>query len=369
MSLKRTQLFSIAAALIFSAGAAFADEPGTVAVEPSGENEPEVIYHKIVPKDTLWDITEHYQKDPFKWPGVWKLNPYISNPHLIYPGNTVKLTPGGIEILDPDGMKAEGLEKVGLEPADDSLVLEPEPGQEPVAAAPAPQKGPRLSDSAMARSGFITERELQASGAIIGPREKNILITSDDVVFVSLKEKEGVEKGSRYTVYTVGRQIKHPESGKSLGYEIDILGSLTVTKPDGVVEAFIDNAFREIPTGARVRPYSEPVREVEITEAASEVAGVIVMALEGKENLSEGDIAYLDKGQDDGLMKGNVMRIFRPVPEAADPMKSGKSVALPPLELGTLVVLEAGSGTSTAVVVKGVKPINWGDKVSTSGTY
>lgn len=374
MSLKRTQLLSIAAVLFFTAGAAIADEPGTVAVdtvEPSGDKPPEVIYHKIVPRDTLWDITEHYQKDPFKWPGVWKLNPYIKNPHLIYPGNTVKLTPGGVEILEPDDMKAEGLDKIGLEP-DGALVLEPEAGEEPVVAeAPAPptQKAPGLSDSSMARSGFISIRELQASGAIIGPKEKKMLMTSDDEVLVSFKEKEGIKQGSRYTVYTVGKEITHPDTGKSIGYEIDILGSVTVTRADGVVEAVVDNSFKEIPLGARVRPYSEPVREVEITKASSEVAGVIVMALEGKENLAEGDIAYLDKGSDHGLMKGNVMRIFRPVPEAADPMRSGKNIALPPLDLGTLVVLEAGEGTSTAVVVKSVSPINWGDKVSTSENH
>jgi hypothetical protein len=141
-----------------------------------------------------------------------------------------------------------------------------------------------------------------------------------------------------------------------------------VTKADGVVEALVDNSFKEIPIGARVRPYSEPVRQVEVTEPGSEVAGVIVMALEGKENLSAGDIAYLDKGSDDGLMKGNLMRIYRVVPDAADPMVSGKKVALPPLELGTLVVLEAGEGTSSAVVIDGVRPINWGDRVSTSRT-
>ena len=368
MSLKRTHMLSIAAALLFT-GAAFADEPGTVAVEPTGESEPEVIYHKIVPRDTLWDITEHYLQDPFKWPNIWKLNPYISNPHLIYPGNTVKLTPGGIEILGPDDMKAEGLEKIGLEPSDDSLVLEPEPGEEaPPAVAEAP-KGPSLSDHAIARSGFVTEKELQASGAIVKPREEKILINGDDEVFISLKDMDGVKEGSRYTVYSVGREIEHPETGKAIGYEIDILGSLTVTRVDGTVTAKIDSSFKEILPGAKLRPYTEPVREVEITKAASEVAGVIVMALEGKENLADGDIAYLDRGSVDGLMKGNVMRIFRPVPEAADPLRSGKSVAIPPLELGTLVVLEAGERTSSAVVVKGLRPISWGDKVSTSGTY
>jgi hypothetical protein len=281
------------------------------------------------------------------------------------------LTPGGVEILEPDDMKAEGLGKIGLEP-DGALVLEPEAGEEPVQAAapsPATPKGPSVSDSAMARSGFITERELQASGAIIGPKEKKILLTRGDEVFVSFKEKEGIKQGSRYTVYTVGKEIEHPDTGKSIGYEIDILGSITVTRAGGVVEALVDNSFKEIPPGARVRLYSEPVSEVEITKASSEVAGVIVTALEGKMVLSEGDIAYLDKGSDHGLMKGNIMRIFRPVPEAADPMGSGKNIALPPLDLGTLVVLEAGEGTSTAVVVKSVRPINWGDKVSTSENH
>lgn len=363
MSFKRTKLLSMAGAL-FVAGAAFADGPGTVAVEQEGPGE-EVIIHKIVPRDTLWDISEYYLKDPFKWPNVWKLNPYIANPHLIYPGNTVKLTPGGIEILGPDDMKAEGLEKVGLEPSEEVLVLEPAPGEEPAAAAEAAPRGPVIGDHAMARSGFVSERELKASGAIIGPKETKILINEDDDVFVSFKDAEEVNEGGRYTIYTVGRKIEHPVTGRALGYEIDILGSLTVTKAVGVVEARVDTSFKEIPPGAKLRPYAEPVREVEITEAASEVAGVIVMALEGKQNLSSGDIAYLDKGSADGLMKGNVMRIFRPVPGAADPMGSGRNIALPPLELGTLVVLEAGEGTSSAVVVDGVKPINWGDKVST----
>jgi hypothetical protein len=208
---------SIAAALLFSAGAAFAEEPDTVAVEPgTGEQEPEVIYHRIVPRDTLWDISEYYLKDPFKWPNVWKINPFIDNPHLIYPGDTVRLTPGGVQVLAPDDIdkEAEGLGKVGLEPSDETLVLEPEPGAE-AAPAPAP-KAAVVRDHAMARSGFVTETEFQASGAIIGPEEKKILMNSGDKVFVSFKEKEGIDQGSRYTIYNVGRKIKHPDTGRTI---------------------------------------------------------------------------------------------------------------------------------------------------------
>lgn len=378
MSLKRTMLLTMTAALFFS-GAASADEPGTVAVETQAAGEGEVIYHKIVPRDTLWDITEHYLKDPFKWPNIWKLNPYIKNPHLIYPGNTVKLTPNGIEVLSPEDMKAQGLTTVGLEPSEgEVLVLEPEQGQEAAPAQtqaeakaveeqPAP-KGPSYRDYVFAKSGFVSEREFQASGALVGPKEQKILIGSEDEVFLSFKGGSEIKEGSRYTIYKVGKKITHPETGRRLGYETEILGSLRITRADGVVEGVVDTAFKEIPSGAKVKPFSEPVREVEITKADTEVAGVIVMALEGKENLATGDIAYLDKGSLDGLRKGNLMRVFRTLPKAEDPM-GGRDITLPPLELGTLVVLETGEKTSTAIVVKGLKPIAWGDKVSTTEAY
>jgi len=368
MSLKRTMLLTTAAAVFFAAGFATADEPGTVAVEVENGTQEEAIVHKIVKGDTLWDITEHYLADPFKWPKVWKFNPYIVNPHLIYPGNTVRLTPNGIEVIEGD-IKAEGLETIGLEPGEQIFVLEPEvaidSAPEKAAEAPAPKK-PGVRDSAMARSGFVTAHELAASGAIIGPKEKKLLVNKGDEVFVSFKG-DGVRPGSRYTIYTAGRKIEHPATGAFLGHEINILGSLTVSKADGVAEAVIDNSFMEIPAGAKVRPYSEPVREVEITRASSEVKGFIVMALEGKENLASGDIAYLDRGKAHGLMKGNVMRVFRPVADAADPMERGKKLAIPPLELGTLVVLDAGDATSSAVVVKSLRPMVWGDRVSTTG--
>jgi LysM repeat protein len=37
--------------------------------------------------DTLWDIANAYLRDPFLWPFIWKANPSISNPDLIYAGD------------------------------------------------------------------------------------------------------------------------------------------------------------------------------------------------------------------------------------------------------------------------------------------
>jgi len=40
--------------------------------------------------DTLWAISEKFLDSPYYWPKIWALNPYITNPHLIYPGNEIK---------------------------------------------------------------------------------------------------------------------------------------------------------------------------------------------------------------------------------------------------------------------------------------
>ena len=42
---------------------------------------------------------KRFMEDPFKWPSVWKWNPYVRNPHLIYPGDVIKVTRDGMELV------------------------------------------------------------------------------------------------------------------------------------------------------------------------------------------------------------------------------------------------------------------------------
>jgi len=56
------------------------------------KNEGEELY-TIKQGDTLWDISARFLKDPFLWPKLWQRNPYITNPHWIYPGQPVRLVP------------------------------------------------------------------------------------------------------------------------------------------------------------------------------------------------------------------------------------------------------------------------------------
>lgn len=66
------------------------DSDVTITVTDSNITENVYINHKVVKGDTLWYIANKYFDDPYRYPELAVLN-QINNPHLIYPGNTVKI--------------------------------------------------------------------------------------------------------------------------------------------------------------------------------------------------------------------------------------------------------------------------------------
>ncbi len=45
--------------------------------------------HTVVKRDNLWNLSGEYLGNAFLWPDIWKVNPQIKNPHLIYPGEKI----------------------------------------------------------------------------------------------------------------------------------------------------------------------------------------------------------------------------------------------------------------------------------------
>lgn len=341
--------------------------------------------------DTLWDISKRFLNNPFKWEDLWKANPSIANPHLIYPGDTIKIFPSEpvtagekpkqspIETA-PEKLPVEKLQKSEEAPSVMPKTEEEKPKEESapppppavVEEKPAPQPVTEIvniSSAIMERHGLISAKDMEGSGVIIGSKEERLLLSQGDIVYISLAKGIEVIDGDKLTIFTTTGEVKHPVSEKPVGFLTDTLGILEVIKAekDGVITARIGKAYKEIVKGARLKFYEPPVKEVAVKKSEKRVDGFIIASLEGKRGLSENDIVYLDKGKSSGLEQGNTMNIFRPTTTVDDPMSAKKkTITFPPVDLGRLVIIRVEDDTSAAFITKSKQVIYKGDRVKTA---
>src|ERR1700732_1296898 len=95
---------------------------GGVAVNPNAPDR-----YVVKRGDTLWGIAKVFLRDPWYWPEIWQVNKQIQNPHLIYPGDTLRL-------VYIDGHPRVTLQRGTMERGDSARVL-PRVRSEPLESA------------------------------------------------------------------------------------------------------------------------------------------------------------------------------------------------------------------------------------------
>ena len=59
------------------------------------------LTHTVEKGDTLWSICEKYYGDPDLWPKLWQMNPFVTNPHFLKPGDVIVLLEKELLAADP----------------------------------------------------------------------------------------------------------------------------------------------------------------------------------------------------------------------------------------------------------------------------
>jgi hypothetical protein len=212
--------------------------------------------------DTLWDISSKFLKDPFLWPKLWERNPYITNPHWIYPGNPIRLS--AIEPVKKEESKKvveeKPIETVRVEPPPPPLV-EKKPGVvaevKPVPVEGKPGYFPEIRDA-----GYMSDIGYRGIGIVLESKEGKNLMSAGDIVYLAFKTSESVLVGNKYTVFRASEEKKHPITEKIIGRKYNVIGNIQIVDQHGsFYTAKVIESFDAIMKGDFIQPYSKEKME------------------------------------------------------------------------------------------------------------
>ncbi len=318
--------------------------------------------HIVQRGDTLWDISNTYLRNPFLWPQVWDANRYIENPHLIYPGDAIRIPevdvvrgegegPGG------PGTGPGGTGGPGASPGEEGAG----PGGPGAAGQPGGPTGPRFrpayEEVSIQCTGYLRE-EADDDFRIFGSEEdshKDGLATGD-VVYLNRGSQDGVSPGDEFYMqrkidFTWGVDGSYV---RRTGW-LRILAVQEETAMAEIVQACLDVNVGDYLTP--FEPIPVPLLPVEpsptrMTPETGRMRGRIEASLDDLATLGQGYLVSIDLGQEDGVVPGNIFTIFRYLYDGA-----------PRKVLGTLAVLTVQREHATARIMESKDYILTGDLI------
>jgi hypothetical protein len=309
--------------------------------------------HKVVKGDTLWDITNTELADPFRWPEVWKVNPWIKDPHWIYPKQIIKIP---LYLLKKEKLDEEIKKSAAASPgttSPDSEAASPEPAKEEVKKEAAKiVKYPLVDRNVLIASGYISGN-IPGVGKIIDSPSGQIVYGRDDIIYIAVDQP--ARAGDKFYVIKASKMIIHPVTEADIGYVISICGIAEIVKiRQGETMAKITKNFREVSKGDRLVPYYDI--ETPMTTGnfrKPETDGVIVATGNGYNLQAMFDIIYIDKGCADGIEAGDIFMTA-----------TGGSHSSPN---GIIQVINCRKHTATAIIRSSKSPVSPGDIFAKAG--
>jgi len=295
--------------------------------------------------DTLWDIADHFFKDPYKWMSMWERNLHITNPDLIYPGNKIwfdgkQLRLGGLTLVKPTPQviikPVERLEAA----MDNSIML-----------------------TALARQDFIHPDHIQGVGHVLDSKDARLNFGVNDHVY--LKMDQATKTGSLFDVFRTTDVITAPHTRKPAGVLVEHLGQIRITSvKQGIHRGIIVKAFEEISRGDRLKPARSLDQRITPLYSEKQLSGSVMYIRNDSHEAAQNQVVGISLGMSDGLKAGTIMAIFK-TGRIVDNRVDGGSILLPTEKIGELLVLVPQQQASIALITKSLAPINTGDTVQT----
>ncbi|USA41784.1 LysM peptidoglycan-binding domain-containing protein [Spongiibacter taiwanensis] len=297
--------------------------------------------------DTLWAISGMFLEDPWLWPELWYYNPQVENPHLIYPGDILKLRwIDGRPVLVKDSGEVKLTPQMRISDLDDAIP-----------AIPLDVVAPFLT-----RSRIVSQAELEAAPYVLAGRNGNIVAGAGDYVL----GRGQFPDGSSFGVYRQGQVYVDPLTKEVLGVEAKDIGTAELRSTEGDVSTLMLNrSTEEIRRADRFLPLErrELVARFEPKAPDTEAKGFIIAVEGGVTQIGSMDVVTLNLGERNGLQAGDVMAIFTTGVLVRDPV-TNEQIKAPDVRSGVLMVFRTFEKASYALVLKAEQALKVGDRVT-----
>ena len=300
--------------------------------------------------DTLWDISNMFLDDPWLWPELWHINPQIENPHLIYPGDVLKLVwiDGQPRLVVQRGQRGD----VRLTPQIRSIPLD-----EAIPAIPLDVISPFLT-----RSRVVLPGVLEAAPYVLAAKGGRIVAGAGDEIYARGPIDEADDT---YGIYRRGDAFVDPESEELLGVQaLDIGTAKLLDFEDEIATLALNRTTEEVRRGDRLLPEEERKINANFFPSApeQETNGYIIAVEGGVSQIGQMDVVVLNKGAREELQEGHVLAIYK-TGELVRDQVANEVVRVPDRRAGLLMIFRTFDRVSYALVLKAQSPLAVGDKI------
>ena len=296
-------------------------------------------YYTVQKGDTLWGLSRRFSNTPWVWPELWEENSQIiANPHLIYPGQKLRLT-------RLKGDRATGSTTSAQQPLLDGIYY---------------------YFSLADQYGFIRKVPVAPSGAIFRSRETGLtMISEGDVVYIRPEGNAALAKGSVMTVFRTFDPIVDKPTKELIGTQHLLCGLVEILQrePDYAI-ARVLKSYRPIVLGDKLMPYEKRSPRIDIQKSQAGIDGSILFSEEHLNMFAELNVAFIDRGRMHGIQPGQIYSIYYRDENNFGTMRSPKNIVIP-VDYGELIVLHVEENNATVLITDSAKEFFAGARVRT----
>jgi hypothetical protein len=217
---------------------------------------------------------------------------------------------------------------------------------------------------------FLSTEELAHGITIDGSPEEKLLLATGDEVYLRYPQGKPPRVGQHLAVYLERERIEHPASGEEIGAFVRVVGELEVISAarGKLSRAVVLDSVDAIERGMRAGPVQRQFRNVQAVAAEVELEAVIVATIGSEELIGARQVVIIDRGSQQRLKVGNTLHVIRRGDAYEAVMGPYSNIGkndrrYPARSIGEILVVQTGSRTAVAVVVRSVKELGVGDRV------